>query len=114
MRNSNPTQQYRNKLTMRCLNAAAILAIALWCQQSQANTGLWLWGWLGVSEIQIMQDPSGANATKDVSPGATKVVPPTKFSNDPIRKINTVSKVPAADSVHTKDTKDRPVKITIM
>jgi hypothetical protein len=115
MRNSDltiPTRPSRPAVLL--LNAMVFVMIASWCQQSQATTGLWLWGWLGVSEIQIMQDPGNASSAKEVASGAAKVAPPAKYQNDPVRKNNAVTKVQSVDDTRNKDAKDRPLKIIIM
>jgi hypothetical protein len=97
----------------------AFIAIASWSQQSHASN-LWLWGWLGVADIQIMQDasnPSGKDRANLTSAPSAKTATPTtaKFpASETAKKSANLTKVQSVDDSRNKDCKDRPFKIIIM
>jgi hypothetical protein len=97
----------------RLLAVIGFVTISVWSQQSQA-TSLWLWGWLGISEIQIVQTTSGGGAIKDVPATAKLAVSTKNLTIDDNKKSAVVSKSQSSVEGHGKDTKDRNLRIIIM
>jgi hypothetical protein len=102
MGNSNQTKNtvayYQKRNASNLVSVIAIAVIATWCGQSQASN-LLLWGWLGVADIRIMQNPpklprkDGANLNSvALTKPATAV--PEKFPADaPVKKCTNLTKV---------------------
>lgn len=103
------------------VSAFAVVLIVGWSGKSEAND-LWLWGWVGVAQIHIMQDGAGSGLADKgpAGPVATsmiKAVPPanTKLhSVDASKKINAVPKAQADEISRTKDIKARLLRIVVM
>jgi len=123
MRSSDQTKntgwRYQNRDESRRVNVIAFVLIASWCGQSHASN-LWLWGWLGVADIQIMQDaPTSpakdkANLTS-VALAKTATPVPAKFpDSEPAKKSANLTKTQSGDDARNKNGKDRPFKIIIM
>jgi hypothetical protein len=116
-----PTAKSTHTFYRYLTGALAFVVIVGWSGPSQANE-LWLWGWLGVAEIHIMQDASGGGSAgkAPVSPVATSIAKAVPLATsklqpaDASKKVGTVPKAQVDEIPHTKDPKDRPLKIIIM
>jgi len=121
MRNRESIAILANRTVSHLMVTIAFVVIASWCQESHASNSLWLWGWLGVADIQIIQISSPGSIAKDpATPGLVPALktampmPSKSQTDDPARKNGGVTKAQTGDETRNKDGKNHSFKIIIM
>lgn len=84
-----------------------LVAIAAWSPHVHASS-IWLWGWMGVANVQIMQDNSDSAAPK-IQKAAPAPKPPA-----PPRTKMIGTRRPLIDDSCNRYLKDRSAKTAVM